>query len=101
MRAAGSLRCIKAMAHARAIIRQPCLIDKPQLIATDDVPRTLQPSGAWTIANVEPLEQLCDMVPHAHARAINLSRVTTLDTVGAWLLEKLARWSCELSAKPR
>jgi phospholipid/cholesterol/gamma-HCH transport system permease protein len=75
------------------------LIDKPQLIATDDVLRTLQPSGAWTVANVEPLEQLYDIVPHAHARAIDLSPVTTLDTVGAWLLEKLAWWSCELSAK--
>jgi phospholipid/cholesterol/gamma-HCH transport system permease protein len=69
------------------------LTDTPQLTATDDEPTTLQPSGAWTIANVEVLEKLCDSVPSAHAKAIDLSRVTALDTVGAWLFEKLARRS--------
>jgi phospholipid/cholesterol/gamma-HCH transport system permease protein len=75
------------------------LTDTPQLTATDDEPTTLQPSGAWTVANVEVLERLCDGAPSARARAIDFSRVTALDTVGAWLLEKLARRSPWPSAK--
>ena len=77
---------------------EPCLTDTPQLTASDDEPTTLQPSGAWTVANVEALEKLCESVPPTRARAIDLSRVTTLDTVGAWLFEKLARRSSTPSA---
>jgi phospholipid/cholesterol/gamma-HCH transport system permease protein len=81
------------------MMREPCLTDTPRLTATDDEPTTLQPSGAWTVANVEVLERLCDGAPSARARAIDFSRVTALDTVGAWLLEKLARRSSRSSAK--
>jgi len=72
---------------------------QPQLTATDDEPVTLCPSGAWTVAHVETLEKLCDGLPAARARAIDLSRVTALDTVGAWLFEKLARRSSAPSAR--
>jgi phospholipid/cholesterol/gamma-HCH transport system permease protein len=50
------------------------------------------------VAHVETLEKLCDDLPPARARAIDLSRVTALDTVGAWLFEKLARRSSMASA---
>jgi phospholipid/cholesterol/gamma-HCH transport system permease protein len=79
--------------------REPCLTDTPQLTVTNDEAATLSPSGAWIVANVEVLEKLCDNVPLARARAIDLSGVTALDTVGAWLFEKLARRSITLSAR--
>ena len=54
---------------------------------------TLRPSGAWTVTHIEALEALCEKVPPEAARAIDLRRVTALDTTGAWLVEKLARRS--------
>ena len=97
------LRCINAKADAGnyvfSIWREFCLTDtQPQLTATCGEPVTLCPSGAWTVAHVETLEKLCDDLPPARARAIDLSRVTALDTVGAWLFEKLARRSSMPSA---
>ena len=65
------------------------MTDVPELIATDD--NILRPTGAWTVANAEILEELCERVPSPRARTIDLSRVTALDTVGAWLFERLAR----------
>ena len=61
----------------------------PELnVAEGEIP-TLQAAGAWTLANVEALEDLCD---HAsQVERIDLSRVSRLDTIGAWLFEKLAR----------
>ena len=50
----------------------------------------LQARGTWTIANVELLEHLCDDAS-GEIGPIDLSHVTALDTVGAWLFEKLAR----------
>ena len=97
------LRCINAKADAGnyvfSIWRELCLTDaQPQLTATGGEPVTLCPSGTWTVAHVETLEKLCDDLPPARARAIDLSRVTALDTVGAWLFEKLARRSSMPSA---
>jgi phospholipid/cholesterol/gamma-HCH transport system permease protein len=63
--------------------------DVPELIATDD--NILRPTGAWTVANAEILEELCERVPSPRVGTIDLSRVTALDTVGAWLFERLAR----------
>jgi phospholipid/cholesterol/gamma-HCH transport system permease protein len=80
-------------------MREPCLTDTPQLAVTEDEPTTLQPSGAWTVTHVEVLEKLCGSVSSARVRAIDLSRVTALDTVGAWLFEKLARHSSTPSTK--
>jgi phospholipid/cholesterol/gamma-HCH transport system permease protein len=67
------------------------LIDAPLLTLTADRPRTLQASGAWTVANIERLERICEHTSPADVGAIDLSRVTALDTTGAWLFEKLAR----------
>ncbi len=64
---------------------------QPELIATDDERSTLRPSGAWTVANVEILEKLCEGAPGRRIGTIDLRGVTALDTIGAWLLEKLAR----------
>jgi phospholipid/cholesterol/gamma-HCH transport system permease protein len=69
------------------------------LTATDDEHATLYPSGAWTVANVEALERLCEMPLPAKIAAIDLSRVTALDTVGAWLFEKLLRRFSTSSAR--
>ncbi|UTD29796.1 ABC transporter permease [Bradyrhizobium sp. WD16] len=55
----------------------------------------LRPAGAWTAAHVEVLERLRDQassqVADAGALQIDLSGVTELDTLGAWMLEKLSR----------
>jgi phospholipid/cholesterol/gamma-HCH transport system permease protein len=63
----------------------------PELnVAEGEIP-TLQAAGAWTVANVEALEDLCDHAAAARVERIDLSRVSRLDTIGAWLFEKLAR----------
>jgi phospholipid/cholesterol/gamma-HCH transport system permease protein len=66
----------------------------PDLNVDDGEARSLHPCGAWTVANVEILERLCAGIQPriAHGiRKIDLSGITALDTVGAWLIEKLAR----------
>jgi phospholipid/cholesterol/gamma-HCH transport system permease protein len=67
------------------------LTEQPDLIVTHDERVTLHPSGAWTLANVEALERLCGRRLPAEVGTIDLSRVTALDTIGAWLFEKLLR----------
>jgi phospholipid/cholesterol/gamma-HCH transport system permease protein len=67
------------------------LTDAPSLSIADTQPSVLHPGGAWTVAHVETLERLCDGIRPGAAGAIDLSGVTALDTVGAWLFEKLAR----------
>lgn len=64
--------------------------DMPSLTVIGEGPCVLQARGAWTVANVELLERLCDGASR-QIGPIDLSRVTALDTVGAWLFEKLAR----------
>ena len=64
---------------------------QPDLIVVDADRVTLRPSGAWTLANVEALEGLCESQLPADVAAIDISQVTALDTVGAWLFEKLVR----------
>jgi phospholipid/cholesterol/gamma-HCH transport system permease protein len=76
------------------------LTDAPELSATDGELSTLHPSGAWTVANVEVLEQLCEGSPTTRVSSIDLSRVTALDTVGAWLFEKMARRLARSAARP-
>ena len=66
----------------------------PDLTVDDGEARALHPRGAWTVANVEMLERLCAGIQPRIAqgiRKIDLSGITALDTVGAWLIEKLAR----------
>ena len=65
------------------------MTDMPSLITNDEGAGALVARGAWTVANVELLERLCRAaLPKGR---IDLSGVTALDTVGAWLFEKLAR----------
>jgi phospholipid/cholesterol/gamma-HCH transport system permease protein len=63
----------------------------PELTASDDEMSTLRASGARTLANAEILEGLCAHMAARQVGTIDLSGVTALDTVGAWLFEKLAR----------
>jgi phospholipid/cholesterol/gamma-HCH transport system permease protein len=67
------------------------LTDVPSLIASEQEPHALLARGAWTVANVELLERLCAAVSTRQMGPIDLSGVTALDTVGAWLFEKLVR----------
>ena len=67
------------------------MTDTPTLAIADTEPSVLHPGGAWTVAHVETLERLCNGVQPNAARIIDLGGVTALDTVGAWLFEKLAR----------
>jgi len=74
--------------------------EAPELTASDDEMSTLRPSGAWTLANAEILEDLCARMATRRVGTIDLSRVTALDTVGAWLFERLARRFSTPSSRP-
>jgi phospholipid/cholesterol/gamma-HCH transport system permease protein len=68
----------------------------PRLTATPsgDV-LELQPAGSWTAANVTALEALSDSVTaqldRSKAVKLDMAGVRELDTLGAWLLEKISR----------
>jgi phospholipid/cholesterol/gamma-HCH transport system permease protein len=72
------------------------LVSEPLLTATPagDV-LELRPGGSWTAANVAALEALtAAVVPeldHSKAVKLDMAGVSELDTLGAWLLEKLSR----------
>jgi phospholipid/cholesterol/gamma-HCH transport system permease protein len=55
----------------------------------------LRPSGSWTSANVAALERLSDAVAPQLDRSetvkLDMAEVRELDTLGAWLLEKMSR----------
>jgi phospholipid/cholesterol/gamma-HCH transport system permease protein len=55
----------------------------------------LRPSGSWTAANVTTLEALSDAITIQLDRSkvvkLDMSEVRELDTLGAWLLEKMSR----------
>ena len=55
----------------------------------------LHPSGSWTSANVATLERLSDAVAPQLDRSetvkLDMAEVRELDTLGAWLLEKMSR----------
>jgi phospholipid/cholesterol/gamma-HCH transport system permease protein len=57
----------------------------------------LRPAGPWTAANVAKLESLSQSVKtdvdRSKAVKLDMSGVSELDTLGAWLLEKLSRRS--------
>ena len=69
---------------------------EPLLLATPsgDVLK-LRPEGPWTAANVVTLETLSRSVgadvDRSRAVTLDLSGVSALDTLGAWVLEKLSR----------
>jgi phospholipid/cholesterol/gamma-HCH transport system permease protein len=64
---------------------------------TNDDRLELAAAGSWTAANVDHLERLVQVAAREAARArsvvIDMSSVEQLDTLGAWLLERLARSS--------
>ena len=55
----------------------------------------LRPGGSWTAANVTALEALSDAVADKLDRSksvkLDMAEVRELDTLGAWLLEKMSR----------
>jgi phospholipid/cholesterol/gamma-HCH transport system permease protein len=55
----------------------------------------LRPGGSWTAANVTTLEALSNAVTAQLDRArtvkVDMAEVRELDTLGAWLLEKMSR----------
>jgi phospholipid/cholesterol/gamma-HCH transport system permease protein len=68
----------------------------PQLTATPSGDALeLRPGGSWTAANVTALEALSDGVTSQLDRSntvkLDLAGVRELDTLGAWLLEKMSR----------
>jgi phospholipid/cholesterol/gamma-HCH transport system permease protein len=72
------------------------LTTAPLLTATSsDDALELRPVGAWTAANAATLERLSnDMAPQldgAAAVRVDMAGVRELDTLGAWLLEKMSR----------
>jgi phospholipid/cholesterol/gamma-HCH transport system permease protein len=72
------------------------LASAPQLTATasDDV-LELRPGGSWTAPNVAALEALSGAVTAQIDRSktvrVDMTGVRQLDTLGAWLLEKMSR----------
>src|SRR6202158_3387367 len=55
----------------------------------------LRPGGSWTAANVTTLEALSDVIiaelDRARSVRMDMAEVRELDTLGAWLLEKMSR----------
>ena len=55
----------------------------------------LRPGGSWTAANAATLERLSNDVAPQLDRAgivkVDMAEVRELDTLGAWLLEKMSR----------
>jgi phospholipid/cholesterol/gamma-HCH transport system permease protein len=55
----------------------------------------LRPGGSWTAANVTTLEALSDAVTAQLDRSktvkVDMAEVRELDTLGAWLLERISR----------
>ncbi|MGM4895886.1 ABC transporter permease [Tardiphaga sp. 709] len=55
----------------------------------------LCPTGSWTVVNAATLEQLSASIAPQLARArsvtVNMSGVRELDTLGAWLIERISR----------
>jgi phospholipid/cholesterol/gamma-HCH transport system permease protein len=59
----------------------------------------LSPSGSWTAAHASVLESLVDYTSHrvwqTQTLKIDMANVRELDTLGAWLLEKISRGASE------
>jgi phospholipid/cholesterol/gamma-HCH transport system permease protein len=63
--------------------------------ATQGETLVLSPSGAWTAIHAATLERLISFesptIDHANKLKIDMANVCELDTLGAWLLEKMSR----------
>jgi phospholipid/cholesterol/gamma-HCH transport system permease protein len=77
-------------------MRTQILATAPQLTASTlgDV-LELRPGGSWTAAHITTLEALADSVAaqldRSKAVRVDMTGVRQLDTLGAWLLEKMSR----------
>jgi phospholipid/cholesterol/gamma-HCH transport system permease protein len=76
------------------------LISVPLLgAATQGETLLLSPSGAWTAIHAAALERLIGLasptIDRAHNLKIDMADVRELDTLGAWLLEKMSRRALE------
>jgi phospholipid/cholesterol/gamma-HCH transport system permease protein len=74
------------------------MIPAPVLSSTLTAGRLeLAPGGSWTAAHADVLERLIDdaapQVAHAQRVSLDMEGVEALDSVGAWLLERLLRRS--------
>jgi len=71
--------------------------------ASRDETRELRPSGSWRAIHANELEDLFDValpkLQQATTLKIDMTEVRELDTLGAWLLEKLLRRASE-SGRP-
>ena len=72
------------------------MASSPLLMATPTGDRVeLHAGGSWISANVTALETLCDAVLTRLGRSkkvvVDMTGVSELDTLGAWLLEKMSR----------
>src|SRR3954471_24898624 len=72
------------------------LATPPLLTATPSADALeLRPGGSWTAANVTSLEALANSVTAQLERSktvkVDMTDVSELDTLGAWLLEKMTR----------
>jgi phospholipid/cholesterol/gamma-HCH transport system permease protein len=67
--------------------------------ATQGETLVLSPSGAWTAIHATALERLISFasptIDRAHNLKIDMADVRELDTLGAWLLEKMSRGALE------
>ncbi|MEH2568694.1 phospholipid/cholesterol/gamma-HCH transport system permease protein [Bradyrhizobium sp. AZCC 2289] len=77
-------------------LREMILATAPMLTATPSGDfLELRPSGSWTSANVTSLELLADAVAprldQSRTVKLDLAEVRELDTLGAWLIEKMTR----------
>jgi phospholipid/cholesterol/gamma-HCH transport system permease protein len=65
----------------------------------------LRPGGSWTATNATTLEALSDAImpqlDHATTLKIDMAGVRELDTIGAWLLEKISRRAALASQSPQ
>src|SRR4051794_40718079 len=72
------------------------IMNEPTLTCNDAGEPAFVAAGDWTAAHSALLDRLLPAVartrPTAHRVAIDVSRVENLDTLGAWLLESLARF---------
>jgi len=70
-------------------------VSEPTLTSSDIGEPTFVAAGNWTATHSGLLDRLVPAVsstkPTAHRVAIDVSRIERLDTLGAWLLERLAR----------
>jgi phospholipid/cholesterol/gamma-HCH transport system permease protein len=76
----------------------PTPLSTPLLSSTTTADRlVLAPAGSWTAEHSHALEELVDaaapQLANAKGVSVNMAGVQELDTLGAWLLERLLRRS--------